>query len=383
MGDGFDSAVFDFGSGYTKTGYAGEDKPLSVFPTLIGTPKSSNFQLDSGEVAEHLLGAEALENYTKIFSSYPVERGVLINATDGEMLIDYCFAAIGADASTTGAVVTEPPLVSQSMREKMTEVVFETIECPAFFLMNQSAAALYSVARTSGVVVSCGDGLTTALPITEGFCCSHALYHSDFAGRDLTTDLMEIVFGKDKGSLKGKATFYDVEKMKEDLSFVSLNSVGEEKTEEKYTLPNGDIVSVGSVRYEVCERIFNPKFVGGKGRMSQFVKVKPLAEAVCESIATSEEEYAVREVFFSNILLTGGTSKLRGFHERFLQDIGDYSPEEVSIHLVEDEGDASHNAWIGGSIMASLSSTKNKFITKAEYFEQGVDRVTQKISLFG
>ena len=116
--------------------------------------------------------------------------------------------------------------------------------------------------------------------------------------------------------------------------------------------------------------------------------MKPLPEAVCESIATSEEEYAVRQAFFENILLTGGTSKLKGFKERFLHDIKDDAPKEFEVNVLgtalsdDEEVDPSYSAWIGGSIMACLKSTKDKFLTREEYDEQGVEAVFHKISLF-
>ena len=50
-------------------------------------------------------------------------------------------------------LLTEPPLNSRANREKMTQIMFETFNAPAFFLANTAVLALYASGRTTGVVL--------------------------------------------------------------------------------------------------------------------------------------------------------------------------------------------------------------------------------------
>ena len=52
--------VVDNGTGISKNGFAGEDQPRSVFPTLIGYPKYTSIMTDVEHYTrEYYIGEEA------------------------------------------------------------------------------------------------------------------------------------------------------------------------------------------------------------------------------------------------------------------------------------------------------------------------------------
>ena len=81
-----------------------------------------------------------------------------------------------------------------------------------------------------------------------------------------------------------------------------------------------------------------------------------------------------------NIVLAGGTSMMPGFKDRIYDEVYEGFKSDF-IHLepnVVAENNRYMSTWVGGSMLASMSTFKELFITKAEFSEHG-DRYFQKI----
>lgn len=75
----------------------------------------------------------------------------------------------------------------------MTDIMFETFNVPSLYIACQAVLALYSTGRTTGLVLDSGDGVTSTVPIYEGYALPHAIERNNFAGNEITHYLHKLL----------------------------------------------------------------------------------------------------------------------------------------------------------------------------------------------
>ncbi|OMJ67465.1 hypothetical protein SteCoe_35371 [Stentor coeruleus] len=358
--------VIDNGSGLMKAGLAGEERPSLVFPSYVGRPKYKKVLPGSMHEPEYFVGTEAEQNRGLLKLRYPLSHGIVENWADMENIWRYIYNQLGTMPQDHPVLLTEAPLNPYQNREKAAEVFFETFNVPGIFIAAQAVLSLYASAVTTGVVLDCGDGVTHAVPVYDGFALTHAVTRIDLAGRDITEHLL-LLMKRAGYSFNTSAEFELVKQIKEKNCYVATIYSNEDKfldepnkNPSSYLLPDGRAINLGSERYRAAEILFSPDKVG-----LEFPGVQE-----CLTISIQKADIDLRKTLYSSIFLAGGTTMMPGFGERLLSDMRRLSPKEVKIKIsVPPERRLS--CWLGGSILSSLAAFKNMWIKKQQYEDEG------------
>lgn len=362
------AVVIDNGSGVVKGGFAGEETAKAVFPSFVGrVPKGR--ATTSLKETDVFLGRDAEDKRGVLALTYPMAHGIVENWDDMERIWTYMYSQIKATANAHPVLLTEAPLNPQKHRETAAEFFFEKLGVPAMVVSVQAVLSLYASGKTTGLVLDSGDGVTHAMPVFEGYAVPHAVQRSNVAGRDVTehlvrlmrrcgrvfhtVDQLEIV-----GTIKESECYVAVDREEEERK---ANARGSDTFPPKdFRLPDGEVLQLGPERFRAPEILFRPELKG-----SEFPGAHNL---LLNAINASDLD--LRKSLFADIVLSGGSTMFTGFGDRLLAEVKKIAPNDVKIRISAPP-DRKMSTWIGGSILASLGSFKNMWVSQEEYKEKG------------
>ncbi len=85
----------------------------------------------------------------------------------------------------------------------------------------------------------------------------------------------------------------------------------------------------------------------------------------------------IRKDLYSNVVMSGGTTMFPGIADRMQKELTALAPPTMKIKIIAPP-ERKYSVWIGGSILASLATFGQMWISKEEYDESGPAIVHRK-----
>jgi actin len=357
------SVIIDSGSNTTKVGLSGEDKPKILIPTLVGRVKAEN------DKTTIYVGKKALQKSDSVFT-FPMEYGCVTNWDDMERVWKKSFKQVGIAGKDASAVLTEVPGNPKENREEVAKIFFEKFEARDFYLGTSAVFGLYASGKTRGIVLDMGHQLSYAVPVFDGMAIASLVQDLHFSGEVLNNHLKHLL-EKNNVKIDGLS---QVEDIKHNLCYVAeefdaeLSKV-EDQVDKKYVLPDGKEISVGFERFLCPEALFQPTLGGFEAEGIHTVTRKLIKKCVSNTKVPSTD-------FYENIVFIGGTTEFKNIGKRMQKEIQQLVPKKKVV-VYSPQG-RRFSAWIGGSLLASMDTMDQCWITKKDYEEHGAQIIHKK-----
>lgn len=369
--------VLDVGALNTKIGFAGGQTPKFTFDSILGRIKHKRvipggaLEKDSSSKTgrtedKDVYCGQSVSNHPGAFTlSQPVSyNGAVESQSDLQTLINHGLQKMNVLSAATDhpVLLTENPTAVNLVgnRCNLAEFLFEYLNSPAIFFGPAGVLSLYSTGKTTGVVLDIGDSGCQVTPIYEGLGLHHSILGSSIGGRR-TTDVLQKLLTKSTGlSLTTSAEYQMVRRMKEECCYVQVE--GSEGGEAQWLLPDGTPVTLPAhLRTQPAEVLFNPSEYTGSEELG-------IHRLLHRSVMSCDID--VRSRLFESIELVGGGTTMTGLPERVLKEIRTISPPHTTLRLSATP-ERKNAAWVGGSILASLSTFKGMWVSKERWREEG------------
>jgi len=411
--------VFDPGHFSLKVGYAGEDCPKAELPSHVGTSPdlSAGEEMDTGDAKEakkkYHVDTPQLNFPKKDMEVHSYMKDGMINDWDTfEQVLDYSYKRIIQSESEYHPVLfSEAPWNKKDKREQLCELMFEKYNVPAFFLVKNAVLSAFANGRSTALVLDSGATHTSAIPVHDGYVLQHAIVKSPLGSNFLTQQCQQLLSDQQVGitlpyQIKDKKEVqmneaakwtpkpnlpsvakswqeYQTREVVKDFQHNVLQVHDQPYSEEAcgsipqvpYEFPNGYNSEFGVERFKIAEALFEPSCISGPTNTGTMLGA---GHVVTTSVGMCDVD--LRPALYGNVVVTGGNSLLQGFNERLNRDLSIKTPSSMRFKLISANGaqERRYGSWIGGSILGSLGSFQQMWVSKQEYEEGGRAQVDRK-----
>ncbi|KAJ1667034.1 NuA4 histone acetyltransferase subunit [Coemansia sp. RSA 1813] len=345
----------------------------------------------------------------------PMEQGLVKDWDMYEKIWEYAFKSrMRVRPEEHPVMVSEAAWNTSALRAKLIEMAFEKFNCPAFYVCKNPVLAAFGTGRHTGLVVDVGGENTSACAVYEGFCLTKTICKQEIGGDFISSQILD-KFKNDYSyeptpifDIKAKApvdimkkpviTHYNREGTTDSyLQEMRLRVMQEFKEttcevierpyESNYVdikptkpfeFPDGFNLSVGPMRYGLPEILFNPnQFTINRPKRLENTSLLGVHEIALKSVMASDVD--LRPQLLNSVVIAGGSTLFPGFNDRFSVSMQSACPgSRMKLYAPSSNAERKVTAWLGGSVLASLGTFHQLWISRAEYDEHGASIVDKK-----
>eukprot|EP01087_Luapelamoeba_hula_P018236 TRINITY_DN5857_c0_g1_i1.p1 TRINITY_DN5857_c0_g1~~TRINITY_DN5857_c0_g1_i1.p1 ORF type:complete len:447 (-),score=67.43 TRINITY_DN5857_c0_g1_i1:9-1349(-) len=340
----------------------------------------------------------------------PMTNGVVHDWTIAEKLLEYGFKKrLNLDAKHHPILLAEPTFNTRDAREKATEMIFEKFQVPALFIAKNAVLTTFASGRSSALVVDSGGSTTSVAAVHEGYALTKTMMKNGISGDFLSSEYNRLYQSREGGPMIRPRYCLQKKEIREGQFSVTVldfpdttasyrqyctTEIARDIKETsgrisdtpfdsqlhatiatvQYELPDGKILEVGTERFRMPEYHFMPDHLPEDAKPGgDLIGIPQMINSV---ILNSDTD--VRRDLYSGIILTGGSTLFPGFLERVQRDLSQLAQQRFKIIAPPSPLERRFSVWIGGSILGSLGTFQQMWISKAEYEEHGVSLVERK-----
>ena len=322
--------ILDIGNNYFRLGWAGNDYPDIIAPSVYVDNNDYLFASDvidgledifisEKNVDNQLFGDEALK-YSNILKVHEFKKEN--NFTILMKFFYYHYLQLGIAEENQfkqPIIIITPFIMSELEKNKLKDIFFNVFDFPSILFLSESQGIISTFQKTSGVIVNMGEENTYITTFLHGFSNVMARDTYPIAGKDITNYLLNLLLTQ-IGS--GKSIYLDhmiTKEIKEKFSLCVLEPEEEiRKIKDGFTkykssieLPDGSSLEINSERFLISEPIFNPSII--------HIDYIGLPEAIAKVVRIWDRENW--EELLSNIILAGGGSLIPDLDKRLKIEI--------------------------------------------------------------
>eukprot|EP00047_Mylnosiga_fluctuans_P005309 m.239711 g.239711 ORF g.239711 m.239711 type:complete len:432 (+) comp13529_c0_seq1:29-1324(+) len=422
-GDEVGAVVFDIGTHTTKAGYAGEDTPKGAFPSAVGVrPAELENMMETSDETDGPAKKKSIRSTYSIGTTNiatprkdmafakPLKDGLVDDWDVVEQLLNYSYShVLRCESNDRPAMMSEASWNTKELREKMAEILFEKYQVPAMYLCKSAVLSSFSAGRSTALVLDVGASGASAVPVYDGLVLGRGIRRNILGGDYLTMQYKQLLegpmgipivpqylIGKKHAVPEGQAARFDprapppnatpsfheymcnevVRDFQASVCRISDHAFSEQSLTgiptTHYEFPNGYNANFGIERYRISEAFFDPK---GHSPVAGLVGHTAL---VADSIRSCDVD--MQQTLWSSVVLSGAATLVTGYVERIHNDMSRVAPQGNKYKVIASPSSQERmfSAWIGGSMLASLGSFQQLWLSRSEYNEHGRAAIEKK-----